>query len=219
MLARQLPLCDALDLKGAGGIHVPTPGKALIEVGLSHASEGGESFSLRVADRWCYVGHNPQHSESLSAWQVPDPPLGANRYVKMKNPTSDRDVQHALVMETAGERRRRKLAELCEIHGREYVAARSNVHPLSLDQVIKGVLLPVKRDGTRSPRHLGDTAARAIERAFDLPEGWFDSPDATEGFSAAALDIARAFDLMSLAEKRRLQLLIAAALEPMTEDH
>jgi SOS-response transcriptional repressor LexA len=80
-------------------------------------------------------------------------------------------------METNAERRRRKLTALCEERGLKNVAARSEVSAASLDQIIKGVLLPPKKDGSRSPRNLGDDAARKIEDAESLGRGWFDLPD------------------------------------------
>lgn len=46
----------------------------------------------------------------------------------------------------------------------------------SLDQVLKGVLLPAKADGTRTPKSLGDDAARKLEEVFKLGRGWFDWP-------------------------------------------
>lgn len=82
----------------------------------------------------------------------------------------------SISMETSAERRRRKLAQLCEQKGLRAVAARAGVSAASLDQIIKGVLLPPKKDGSRSPRSLGDDAARRIEDAERLGRGWFDEP-------------------------------------------
>ncbi|HCY17159.1 MAG TPA: hypothetical protein DHV21_14495 [Curvibacter sp.] len=80
-------------------------------------------------------------------------------------------------METKDERRRRKLQLLVAgvTGGLETISVRSETSPQYLQQIIKGVLLPPKKDGTRSPRSLGDAAAEAIEDAFDLGRGWFDS--------------------------------------------
>lgn len=81
-------------------------------------------------------------------------------------------------METNAERRTRKLKQLCELHGgvRE-VAEKAGLGWEGLDQIIKGVLLPPKKGSEdRSPRALGDPAARKIEEAFDLGKGWFDWP-------------------------------------------
>lgn len=97
-------------------------------------------------------------------------------------------------METAGDRRRRKLKVLCDSLGRPAVAEAAGKSPIYLEQIIKGVLLPQKRDGTRSPRNLGDAAARAIERAFQLGEGWFDAPDDSGDLSHEARTVAEFFD-------------------------
>lgn len=80
-------------------------------------------------------------------------------------------------METKDARRRRKLQLVVSgvSGGLEAIAVRSEISPEYLKQVIKGVLLPRKKDGTRSPRSLGDAAAERIEDAFDLGRGWFDS--------------------------------------------
>lgn len=82
-------------------------------------------------------------------------------------------------METKRERRLRKLKALCEEKGGyAAVAAEANVNEAALDQILKGVLLPPRTDGTRNPRTLGDSSARAIEAAYNLGVGWFDSDDA-----------------------------------------
>jgi hypothetical protein len=97
------------------------------------------------------------------------------------------------------------------------VAERSHTNPFALDQVIKGVLLPAKNDGTRSPRSLGDAAARSIEKAFDLPEGWFDAPEQAEGLSREAVLVAQAYEKMTPTERMRLDRLMAAALDVLPE--
>lgn len=84
-------------------------------------------------------------------------------------------------METKGERRLRKLRELIarkDIGSHIVLAEIADVSPESLDQIIKGVLLPPKKDGTQSPRSLGDKAARQIEDKLNLGRGWFDSDEA-----------------------------------------
>ena len=82
--------------------------------------------------------------------------------------------------ETINERRRRKLEWLAENRGGlRAVAARASLNWQSLDQVVNGRLLPPKKDGSRSPRSLGDPAVQAIERAYpDLGAGWFDADEA-----------------------------------------
>ena len=95
-----------------------------------------------------------------------------------------------VAMETSDERRKRRLASLCEQHGGvRAVAELSGVAWATLDQILKGTLLPAKGDGTRSPRALGDANARAIEDAMDLGRGWFDWPfDAVDFKSYDALN-------------------------------
>jgi phage repressor protein C with HTH and peptisase S24 domain len=81
-------------------------------------------------------------------------------------------------METAHDRRVRKLRTLAERPGgvRE-IAAAADVNPQTLTQILSGVLLPEKADGTRSPRSVGNALARKLEDALQLGRGWFDAPD------------------------------------------
>lgn len=97
-------------------------------------------------------------------------------------------------METCSERRKRKLAELArEKGGLKVLAADCGLSYGSLDQILKGVPLPPKADGSRSERSLGDDAARSIETRYGLERGWFDSdPTPAAGTPenlAAALDV------------------------------
>ena len=111
----------------------------------------------------------PYHSDSLSDCQ-------AFRFGHKRRPP----IQ-PLLMETRAERRKRKLIALRDQFtargGHVHIADEAGVSAEALDQVIKGVLLPAKKDGTRTPRSLGDTAARAIEQAFNLGRGWFDADE------------------------------------------
>lgn len=82
-------------------------------------------------------------------------------------------------MESKDQRRKRRLKQLAEQKGGvRAVAAAADLGWQALDQVLKGTLLPEKKDKTaaRSPRSLGDASAEAIEDAFDLGRGWFDWP-------------------------------------------
>jgi hypothetical protein len=109
-------------------------------------------------------------------------------------------------METNDERRRRKLSALCERHGGvRALAELTGVAWATLDQILKGTLLPKKDDGTRSPRALGDANARAIEEALDLGRGWFDWPFDSVDFKAYAA--------LSDTEKGFVQANMAAAME------
>lgn len=90
-------------------------------------------------------------------------------------------------METIADRRRRKLITLVERHGGlSRLAQATNQSAASLDQVIKRTPLPPKKDGTRSAKALGPTAARAIEDALQLGRGWFDADDVEAASSPAA---------------------------------
>lgn len=81
-------------------------------------------------------------------------------------------------METKGERRLRKLQDLCAKYGgHAAVAEFAGLNDQALDQILKGVLLPAKADGSRSAKALGDAAARAIEDAYKLGRGWFDTDE------------------------------------------
>jgi hypothetical protein len=79
--------------------------------------------------------------------------------------------------ESSAERRRRKLEALCKEHSIELVAQKADLAPAYLDQIINKRLLPPKQDGTRSPRKLGDAAARKIEESMQLGPFWFDTPE------------------------------------------
>ena len=76
------------------------------------------------------------------------------------------------------ETRRKKLAQLLKERGIRQVASRAALNWQSLDQVIKCVLLPPKKDGSRAPRSLGSAMARRIEASESLPDGWFDEVEA-----------------------------------------
>lgn len=83
-------------------------------------------------------------------------------------------------METCSERRKRKLIALAEEKGgTKTIATDCGLNPQTLDQIVKGVLLPKKDDGTRNERSLGDEAARKIEVRYGLERGWFDSEEVT----------------------------------------
>jgi len=145
--------------------HVSAPCQALIQVLFVDAGQGSQSASLGSGD---FSAHTPHLSESLVDVQ-------AIRYVNTKGELSSGQLDNALV-ETSNERRLRKLKVLCAAHGLVQVAEKAGLKPVYLEQIIKGVLLPPKKgDGSRSERALGDSAARAIEGAYDLGRGWFDN--------------------------------------------
>lgn len=163
----KLPLGLGLQLHGPGRVHVAKPGQALVEVGLTHTGRLRQS----AADFWGdFSTHANQCSDSLEGCK-------AIRYGL--TPSDLLELRH---METSNERRKRKLDELCKANGGlDAVAAAAQVSPVYLDQILEGRLLPPKKDGTRSPRSLGDDVARKLEKAFALETGWFDDarPDTT----------------------------------------
>jgi hypothetical protein len=93
-------------------------------------------------------------------------------------------------VETNNERRLRKLKLLCSTHGLANVAGKAGLKPVYLEQIIKGVKLPPKKeDGSRSERALGDSAARAIEEAYQLGRGWFDNDEEEATMSPKELEL------------------------------
>jgi len=126
-------------------------------------------------------------------------------------------------METCSERRKRKLLELAqEKGGLKVLAADCGLSYGSLDQIVKGVPLPAKADGSRKERSLGDDAARSIEARYNLGRGWFDSDPASD--AAAPENLEAALDVITKvlqgAEKSILiavgPLLAAMASDPDT---
>lgn len=99
--------------------------------------------------------------------------LGSLQAIRFCAATSD-PIEPA-PMETNDERRKRKLRQLAALHGLDALADAAGLKGSeSLDQILKGVKLPPKADGTRSERSLGDESARKIELALGLERGWFD---------------------------------------------
>lgn len=172
VLAPENATCFALKAQGLGRVHVPPASQALIEVLLVNTMLSRQPAAVFGGN---VSSHTPHHSESLRAMQ-------ANRYA-----LAEIGLIETLSMETAAERRRRKLVGLCNEHGLATVASKADLNPQALDQVIKGTLQKPKADGTRSPKNLGDKAARAIEEAFELGRGWFDAPDAVAATKFADL--------------------------------
>lgn len=80
-------------------------------------------------------------------------------------------------METGPQRRKRKLIELIKQHGVRKLAEQANLNWQSLDQIAKGVKNEPRQDGTQTEKNLGNAAARALELAWGLGEGWFDRDD------------------------------------------
>ena len=156
--------CCLLHTGGLGRSHLAPAGQALVQVGLDDARHCGEAAALGDGVK---CSHASNSSESLTTTQA----------IRSFNLHSELLENH--IMETATERRLRKLQELAAVSGGIHaIAAAAGVSAASLDQIIKGTRLPKKADGTRSARSLGDAAARAIEDAYKLGRGWFDAADA-----------------------------------------
>ena len=92
-------------------------------------------------------------------------------------------------METNDERWRRKLTDLEREHGLDRLAEVADMNPAYITQIIKGTKLPAKKDGSRSERSLGDTAARSIERGLSLERGWLDSDEDAVDMTAKELQL------------------------------
>lgn len=115
-------------------------------------------------------------------------------------------------METNDERRKRRLQALCDDNGGvKLVAAKARLGWEGLDQILKGALLPMKADGRRERRSLGNPAARAIEAAYDLGIGWLDWP-------FAAVDLKRYWALSEL-DKGVVQAAMMDAIERVERRH
>lgn len=151
-------------LSGHGGIHVPSARQALVQIRVADAEGISESAPNFRGD---FSAHMAHLSDSLQEMQ-------AIRYEDASACMDSKSLENAGV-ETNNERRKRKLAELCEIHGITDVAKVAKLSPVYVEQILKGVKLPEKGDGSRSERALGETAARAIEEAYELGRGWFDN--------------------------------------------
>lgn len=178
--------------------HVAPPGQALVQIGVADAGQRGQFRAPFGSDWSLHVGDG---SESL-------PDAQAIRYVRSASASLDNAG-----METASARRRRKLDHLIEQHGLPALAAAAKVNPAYLAQIKHGVLLPPKVDGSRSPRALGDAAARAIETALGLEAGWFDAPDNDiEQFDADTLLFAGFYQGMSGEERATLRELCRVAM-------
>jgi len=162
------PVRLALDAPSLAGVHVAKPGQALVEVLLADADLVGKPAAVCGSD----LVHSPHLSESLGI---------CKRFASQQSPLAPScslDLPDNRGMETASDRRLRKLRELCDANGGpKAVGKAAGVSGDGLDQVLKGVLLPAKQDGTRSPRTLGDATARKIEAAYRKPRGWFDTED------------------------------------------
>jgi hypothetical protein len=121
-------------------------------------------------------------------------------------------------METKDQRRQRKLGQLiaATAGGMDAIATAADINPAYLQQIVKGVLLPAKRDGSRSPRSLGDTAAEKIEDAMRLGRGWFDGNAPMPGDTHTSQDTtAWPFETLTIAQWQLLPKESRALVENM----
>jgi hypothetical protein len=103
-------------------------------------------------------------------------------------------------MLTNSELRKRKLerlgVEFAQAGGLAWIADEAGVSYEYLTQIVKGVLLKPKADGTRTARSLGDKLARKIEGVCAKPIGWFDAPLDPPPLGPDSLAIAEAFEAL-----------------------
>lgn len=159
--------------------HVPTTGEALVQVLFVEVVCRCQLSAALGRD---FGRHAAHHSDSLADVQ-------AIRYSEPESGQSSEWLDNH-GMETASERRKRKLQWVIANHGGlPAVAKAANLSQAALDQILKGTLLPPKADGTQSQKGLGSAAARALEQAFSLGKGWFDAPDAAPATSVTVGDL------------------------------
>ena len=117
---------------------------------------------------------------------------------------------HSSPMEPNSTLRQRKLKSLAAKYkaegGLTHIAAMIEANPASLDQIVKGVLMKPKADGTRTAKSLGHATARKIEEAFNLGVGWFDSPEDIAQLAPDAWAIAESFDALPTNSPESLEL-------------
>ena len=182
-----------------GGAHFSASRQALPKIGLDYAGHGSKPTALSDGVK-CF--HDHDSSESLHDSQA------------IRLPIFTSELLQSSPMETANERRLRKLRSLVKKHGRDVIADKAGVNAQSLDQILKGVLLPPKADGSRSPRSLGDAAARAIEDAFNLGRGWFDAVEVVAPpppLSDRARQFGEMFEHADAAQRARFEALMFVA--------
>ena len=126
----------------------------------------------------------------------------ASPHVLRRTPTY-RLHGHNAGMQTAEERRKAKLEELCGTYGVDVVARCGNASAEYIKQILAGTLGPRRQDGSRVPRHVGTEMARAIEAGFGLERGWMDNDTVADGASGSP----------ALARWRRVAARIAAHCE------
>lgn len=194
----QLSIAGGLVCPGRAWAHVAQADQTLIEVLLVAAELRGQFPAPLRRD---LLLHGDHFSDSLTACQ-------ANRLNTCCSDTLDNG---AMSSETASERRKRKLIDLCNTHGLQHVASESKVSAAYLDQIIKGALLPEKSDGSRSQRNVGDPLARKIEDGMGFATGWFDLSEGAGDWDAETIAVADQFQKMDAALRKRFRMLLLIA--------
>jgi hypothetical protein len=170
LLAQHLPRDFAVagDFSGesVGRVHVSAPSEALVQILNIDAGKGGKALTV-FGCKWL------EHSPILAIRYRFD-----KRFAKYDKKLPARTP----IMETKGDRRRRKLIELADTvdGGLPAIADRANCSVASLQQLIDVTLMPIKKDGTRSRKLMGDLTAERIEDALNYPRGWFDTDAPTK---------------------------------------
>lgn len=183
---------------GSGGMHIPQPGKALLNKSLIQPG-GISEFLTILPSKWGgakgFEGPGPGHARDCSpvlrarqaecyglrvlsscSTLLHDGHNGGMETAQHQPQDQQQSVQPTL--ETNDERRRRLLIELCKREGkgdinrgREEVARCAGVNSDYLRQIIAGTLTPTRT----KMRQVGDDMARAIEVGLGLPRGWMDN--------------------------------------------
>lgn len=104
-------------------------------------------------------------------------------------------------VKTIHEIRRDNLLEAIRLAGTQVaLAERSGLSSAYMSQVARGL----KDSKTGRPRTVGDDAARAIEKALDLPTGWMDNDRERIALSREAVEFGRYWDTLDADDRRKL---------------
>jgi hypothetical protein len=165
-LTSDLPFGIDLSLERVSRVHVPAPSEALVKVLNIDAGKSREALAVFGCE---WLKHSP-----ILAIRYKN----CKRFAKYVGSLSARTQ----IMETKGDRRRRKLIELATAvdGGLPVIADRAKCSVASLQQLIDVTPLPTKKDGTWSRKQMGDGTAQRIEDAFNYPRGWFDTDAPTK---------------------------------------
>lgn len=113
-------------------------------------------------------------------------------------------------MKTVAQIRRERLAELIQVHG-SYAALNAKLDLHARDATLNQIAnaLPNSKSGT--PRAMGPTLARRIERVLGKPTGWMDTDGQSADWPFPAVDRER-YDRLSPADQAFVQRQVNMAL-------